>query len=115
MERKPTQDTESRHADKYIVRFPDGMRGQLKAAAKAAGRTLNAEIVARLQGSLETGAILGPRVGNVVTSAEGQAEELAERIAKKVVAALRPDGLDLVTGGQPTIKQEPPPDPEAKD
>ncbi|WEL95671.1 MULTISPECIES: Arc family DNA-binding protein [Delftia] len=54
MERKPPQDTESRHADKYIVRFPDGMRDELKAIAKASGRTLNAEIVGRLQRSLET-------------------------------------------------------------
>lgn len=34
--------------DKYIVRLPDGMRDQLKAAAKANGRSLNAEIVHRL-------------------------------------------------------------------
>ncbi|KAA9181991.1 MULTISPECIES: Arc family DNA-binding protein [Delftia] len=105
----------SRTADQFVVRFPDGMRDQIAALAKANNRSMNAEIVARLQGSLETGAVLGPRVGNVVTSAEGQADELAERIAKKLVATLRPDGLDLVTGGQPTIKQGPPTDPEAKD
>lgn len=51
MESKQPQDTESRHADKYIVRFPDGMRDRLKAEAKANNRTLNAEIVARLQES----------------------------------------------------------------
>lgn len=49
MEPKQPQESESRHADKYIVRFPDGMRDQLKNAAKANNRTLNAEIVARLQ------------------------------------------------------------------
>lgn len=38
--------------DKYIVRFPEGMRDQLKAEAKRNNRTLNAEIVARLEGSL---------------------------------------------------------------
>lgn len=102
-------------ADKVLVRMPDGMRDRIKAEAKANNRTMNAEIVARLQGSLETGAALEPRVGNVVTSVEGQVDELAEHIVKKLVAALRPDGLDLVTGGQPTIKQEPPPDPGAKD
>lgn len=52
MEKKP-QDTESRHADKYIVRFPDGMRDRLKAAAVQSSRTLNAEIVSRLQDSLD--------------------------------------------------------------
>lgn len=53
MESKPPQDTESRHADKYIVRFPDGMRDRLKEEAKANNRTLNAEIVARLQQSFD--------------------------------------------------------------
>lgn len=39
------QDTPSRKLDQYIVRFPDGMRDELKAAAKANGRSLNAEII----------------------------------------------------------------------
>lgn len=57
MEPKQPQDTESRHADKYIVRFPDGMRNKLKAEAKANNRTLNAEIVARLAASLVAGSM----------------------------------------------------------
>ena len=43
------QDTPSRKLDQYIVRFPDGMRGQLKKAAKENNRSLNAEIIARLE------------------------------------------------------------------
>lgn len=39
--------------DKYIVRFPEGMRDQIAQAAKAANRSMNAEIVARLQSSFE--------------------------------------------------------------
>lgn len=42
-ERKPQS------ADKYIVRFPDGMRDKIAEAAKANNRTMNAEIVARLE------------------------------------------------------------------
>ncbi len=53
MEPKLPQDTESRHADKYIIRFPDGMRDRLKEEAKTNNRTLNAEIVARLQNSFD--------------------------------------------------------------
>lgn len=53
MEPKLPQDTESRHADKYIIRFPDGMRDRLKEEARTNNRTLNAEIVARLQASFE--------------------------------------------------------------
>lgn len=52
MEKKP-QDTESRHADKYIVRFPNGMRDQLAEAAKANARSMNSEVVSRLQYSFE--------------------------------------------------------------
>tara|TARA_R110002049_G_scaffold94635_8_gene232813 strand:- start:840 stop:1175 length:336 start_codon:yes stop_codon:yes gene_type:complete len=63
MDKKP-QDSESRHADKYIVRFPDGMRDRLKAAGQAAGRSLNAEIVYRLEQSfrLEAAGLLSPLV-----------------------------------------------------
>lgn len=35
-------------ADKFVVRFPEGMRDQIAEAAKAAGRSMNAEIVHRL-------------------------------------------------------------------
>ncbi|MDX0930555.1 Arc family DNA-binding protein [Sinorhizobium medicae] len=40
--------------DRYIVRFPDGMRDEIAAAAKANGRSMNAEIIARLSGEVET-------------------------------------------------------------
>lgn len=52
MEKKP-QDTESRHADKYIIRFPEGMRDRIAAAAKANGRSMNSELIARLEASFE--------------------------------------------------------------
>lgn len=43
----------SQVADKYVVRFPDGMRDRIAEAAKANNRTMNAEIVARLEASFE--------------------------------------------------------------
>lgn len=45
------QDTPSRKLDQYIVRFPDGLRDQIKEAADANKRSMNAEIVARLEQS----------------------------------------------------------------
>ncbi len=36
--------------DQYMLRFPDGMRDQLKVAAEQNGRSMNAEIIARLSG-----------------------------------------------------------------
>jgi hypothetical protein len=36
-------------ADKYVVRFPDGMRQEIKRLAAENGRTINAEIIYRLK------------------------------------------------------------------
>lgn len=41
----------SEEQERFIVRFPDGMRDRLKEAAAANNRSMNAEIVARLQES----------------------------------------------------------------
>lgn len=38
-----------RGSDQFPLRFPDGMRDQLKEAAKVNGRSMNAEIIARLE------------------------------------------------------------------
>jgi hypothetical protein len=50
MNKKP-QDGGSRLADKYIVRFPEGMRARIAESAKANKRSMNAEIIARLEAS----------------------------------------------------------------
>ncbi|HWT21670.1 MAG TPA: Arc family DNA-binding protein [Variovorax sp.] len=47
-------------ADKFVVRFPDGMRDQISKAAKASGRTMNAEVIARLRDSLSGGSVQLP-------------------------------------------------------
>ena len=44
----------SQMQDKFIIRFPDGMRERIKAAADANGRTMTAEIVWRLEQSLSS-------------------------------------------------------------
>lgn len=43
----------SQTQDRYIVRFPDGMRDKIQEEAKANNRSMNAEIVARLERSFE--------------------------------------------------------------
>lgn len=40
----------SERMERFIVRMPDGMRDQIKAAAEKHNRSMNAEIVARLEG-----------------------------------------------------------------
>jgi hypothetical protein len=55
MARMP-QDSPSRDAQKYILRFEDeGMRERLHEVARAAGRSLNAELNHRLRQSFEAG------------------------------------------------------------
>lgn len=50
-----TDDRKPQAEDKYIIRFPNGMRDRLKEVAKANNRTLNAEIVARIEQSFQQG------------------------------------------------------------
>lgn len=40
--------------DKYILRLPDGLRDDIKSAAKANNRSMNAEIISRLAGEQRT-------------------------------------------------------------
>jgi hypothetical protein len=73
---KMTLDRTPQAADKYIVRFPDGMRDRLAQAAKQNNRSMNAEVVARLQASFD----LAP-------AADGAAaQELAESRAQTITA-----------------------------
>lgn len=46
-----TTSNTGRDSDKFMLRFPEGMRDRISEAAKANGRTMNAEIVHRLEKS----------------------------------------------------------------
>ncbi len=50
---KKTTHTSSRSADKFVVRFPDGMRDRVAEVARHNHRSMNSEIVARLETSLK--------------------------------------------------------------
>lgn len=49
MSKHPT----GRGSDQFVVRFPDGMRDEIRRAAEASGRSMNAEIIARLEDSFK--------------------------------------------------------------
>jgi hypothetical protein len=72
-------DTPTRDQNKFIVRFPDGMRDRIAEAAKASGRSMNAEIVYRLGESLNRG----------TSFAAPQAVELVKIIAEMPPEVLR--------------------------
>lgn len=46
-------DFPSAKQDQFVVRFPDGMRDRIKAAAEENGRSMNAEIVERIEESFD--------------------------------------------------------------
>lgn len=43
----------SHKQDQYVVRFPDGMRDQIKALAKANRRSMNAEIIVAIEAGMQ--------------------------------------------------------------
>lgn len=48
----PTQ-YNSRTADKFVLRLPDGMRDRISLAAEKSYRSMNGEIIARIANSLD--------------------------------------------------------------
>lgn len=48
--------------DQYMVRFPEGLRGRIKAKAEENGRSMNSEIVARLEESFQDSLGFPPNV-----------------------------------------------------
>lgn len=71
-------------ADKYILRFPDGMRDRIAEEAKKNNRSMNAEIVARIQASFEK---QGTRLEDIPASIE--VSEYAEKHGISEEAALQ--------------------------
>lgn len=69
----------SRTADKFVVRLPDGMREQIAAIAASHHRSMNSEIIGRLEDSI---AADEPRIATV------DADDLS-RDEKAIVLALR--------------------------
>ena len=44
---------DSRTADKFVLRLPEGLRDQISQAAESNHRSMNGEMVARIDGSLD--------------------------------------------------------------
>lgn len=52
-EPSPLSSYNSRTADKFVVRLPDGLRERINEAAENNHRSMNGEIVARIDGSMD--------------------------------------------------------------
>lgn len=53
------EDQNRTNVDQYMLRFPPGMRGQLKDLAKANNRSMNGEIIAALDMWIKNSALYG--------------------------------------------------------
>lgn len=90
--------------DKYILRFPEGMRERIKANATENNRSMNAEIVARLESSFEASkdphtrqiiVRLLERIGELREAAEDAGVGYAERNAPVYDAIAYLEGLPM--------------------
>jgi Arc-like DNA binding domain len=80
--------------EKYVVRFPEGMRERIAQAAKLSGRSMNSEIVTRLSASFEQGdRTLPPFL-------EDQLREVAQSTGESYEEALIRAAIAGVSGGQ---------------
>lgn len=88
--------------DKFIIRLPDGMRDQIRAAAEANGRSMTAEIVARLRLTFDTEALsdtksktAAERLLSIGMPGVGQGETEKQGVAK---LTLSEDDYDYIAG-----------------
>lgn len=70
--------TVGRGAEQYTVRFPDGLRDRIKAAADASGRSMNAEIIKRLEDSFDAPVLGEEQVLLIVIDADGHPQSWDE-------------------------------------
>ncbi len=96
----------SDEADKYVIRFPSGMRDALKAAAESSNRSMNAEIVGRLQQSFEPRASTNDDVLYLVSKFR---QELAEsQLDTHIVWMMLNEAALMLTAFGQTLQQTAP-------
>lgn len=82
--------------EKYLVRFPEGMRDRIAEAAKANNRSMNAEIVARLESTFAERAVVVDPVAeeallkNVQRLLEAREDELFRSLERRLEQTLAP-------------------------
>lgn len=97
----------SETADRYIVRFPEGMRERLKQAAADNNRSMNSEIIARLETSfgmempLVQGAVNTAQLVKALAEALSQRDEfindLAKQFEERNIAQIKHRASDIKT------------------
>ena len=93
-------------ADKFVVRFPDGMRERIRAAAEANNRSMNAEIVARLEESLSHSTVdkVAGALGGSIALELAQQFKHMDSLSKMIVQRLT-KAKDALDEPDPPIKK----------
>lgn len=88
--------TNSRNADKFVVRLPDGLRGRIGEVASTARRSMNSEIVARLiqsldadVGTLQSGAVTVFLSDVITKDIAGQAQLSERSVNSEIIYRLK--------------------------
>ncbi|WP_419737527.1 Arc family DNA-binding protein [Pseudomonas sp. COR18] len=77
--------TDSRTADKFVVRLPDGLRDLIAEVAASNGRSMNSEIISRLKGSI-TGDLDSTELRRLTRILTSRVEELEAQLNLKGAA-----------------------------
>lgn len=86
----------NRDSDKFMLRFPEGMRDRIAEVARANGRSMNAEIIARLESTFAERAVVTDPVANeallnrVQKILEVREDELFRSIEQRIEQTLAP-------------------------
>jgi hypothetical protein len=72
-----------RNSDKLLLRFPDGMKEALEAAAAENNRSLNAEIITRLEESFSGAPIEDSQIEVIKTVYQGMVSGMADHLIQQ--------------------------------
>lgn len=93
-----------RGADQYTVRFPDGLRDRVKAAADAAGRSMNAEIIAALEKAFPGPALDVERILKEIHAIMDDNRSIMEDISQTTDAAVVRDLFERMSRNEKDLK-----------
>ncbi|WP_440408714.1 Arc family DNA-binding protein [Neorhizobium petrolearium] len=91
-------DEPKRLTDKFALRLPNGMLGQLAKIADGNKRSTNAEIIARLEWSLTGESVRDDSSAPASLSPVGDLEERVRAVISKGIMALSDTDIDYLAG-----------------
>ena len=88
---KDTKTAATRDSDKFMLRFPDGMRSHVSEAAERNHRSMNSEILARLERTFRWDEVDHPHPAELSAEIQSAATKLQELIREFRMLQVDPD------------------------